>query len=68
MIKQIKAYEVICDQCKRHLTQDVERNELWLTKVEALESAKEYNWQVKGNVVTCDECLVMLVKNNPKTK
>ena len=55
--RQIKMFEVYCHKCGEGLTTEAEYHEMFETKADAIQAATDFDWEVKGNLATCNECL-----------
>ena len=56
MIKQIKAWIVICDKCGKNFSASDNIYDCFNSKKEAIEIITGEDWQVKGEKVYCENC------------
>ena len=62
MIESKNYLKVKCDKCGEFLgTEDVSFL-VFDTRKEVLETLKEWEWQIKGNKITCNDCLRKKIK------
>ena len=46
-----------CSNCKMPFTTNDEiEQECYPTKAELIEAMNDYDWQIKGNVILCEDC------------